>query len=146
MFWRSSLSVLVGSHCTRDSCGRISGTMRNSRWPSAVAVLGGCGSLGLTLWVGRNAPRVLLVMFIAWVASPFAALFAAARSSSPWATNSRATVHLLVPLITTASLTVYTLAATRWNRSTPAFLMVPLTSWLLIAAAAGSAAWTARKR
>jgi hypothetical protein len=60
--------------------------MRNSRWPSALAVLGGCGALGLTVWVGRNTPRV------------------------------------------------------------PAFLMVPLASWLLIAAGAGSAAWAARKR
>jgi len=55
--------------------------MRNSRWPSALAGLGGCGSLGLTLWVGRNAPRVLLVMFLVWVASPFAA----GAGSAAWA-------------------------------------------------------------
>ena len=50
----SGAALLVGLHRASDSCGRISGTMRNSRWPSALAVLGGCGSLGLTLWVGRT--------------------------------------------------------------------------------------------
>ena len=119
--------------------------MRHSRWPSALAVLGGCGSLALTLWVGRHTPRVLLVMFILWVVSPFAALLAAGRSSSQWTARSRATVQVLVLLITTASLTVYTLAATRWTRPTPAFLMVPLASWLLMAVGVGGAAWAARR-
>ena len=120
--------------------------MTNGRWLSAVAALGACGSLGLTLWVGRNAPRLLLVMFLMWVASPFAALLAAGRWSNPWAMSARATLPALVLLITLASLTVYTVAATRWARPTPAFLMVPLASWLLIAAGAGRAAWMARKR
>jgi len=110
-----------------------------------LAVIGGCGSVGLTLWVGQNAPRVLLVMFLLWVASPFAALLVADRSSSSWATTTRLTMQVLVLLITMASLIMYTFAATRWTRSTPAFLMVPLASWLLIAAGAGHAAWTARK-
>ncbi len=120
--------------------------MTRSRWPAAVAVLGACGSLGLTLWVGRNSPRALLVMFLMWVVSPFAALLAAGRSSRPWATCAGATVRALVLPITLASLAAYTIATMRWTRPTPAFLMVPLVSWLLIAAAIGSAAWTARKR
>jgi hypothetical protein len=109
-------------------------------------VLGACGSLGITLWVGRNAPRVLLAMFFVWVASPFAALLIAARSSHPWAATSRPILPSIVLLMTLASLAVYTLAATRWTRPTPAFLMVPLASWLLIAAVLGRAAWTARQR
>jgi hypothetical protein len=120
--------------------------MTHRRWPSAVAVIAACGSLGLTLWVGRNTPRALLVMFLMWVASPFAALLVADRSSHPWAAIARPTLPPLALLMALASLAVYTVAATRWTRPTPAFLLVPLASWLLIAAGVGRAAWTARKR
>jgi len=119
--------------------------MGNSRWPSAVALFGACGSLGATLWVGRNAPRALLVLFLMWVLSPFAALLVAGGSSSRWAASARPTLPGLTLLITLTSLAVYA-AATRWTRSTPAFLMVPLVSWLVIAIGVGRAAWTARKR
>jgi len=90
--------------------------MGNCRWPSAVALCGACGSLGATLWMGWNTPRPLLVLFLGWVFSPFAALLVAGGWSS------------------------------RWTRPTPAFLMVPLASWLVIAIDVGRAAWTARKR
>ena len=92
--------------------------------------------------------RISFLILLAWaifMVSPFVALLAAGRSSRPWAANARATMQALGLLVTLASLTVYTVAAMRWTRPTPAFLMVPLASWLLIAVGTTRAAWTARK-
>src|SRR2546426_9004798 len=39
-----------------------------------AVVAGAVGSVGLTLRAGRSTPRLLLVLFVLWVLSPFVAL------------------------------------------------------------------------
>ena len=94
------------------------------------------GSLGFTLWVGqRNDSRILLVLFMLWVSSPFIALGWVGLASQRWAAPGRTILHVLILALALGSLVIYGESALGPPRAKPAFifLVVPLVSWLLIA-------------
>jgi hypothetical protein len=101
-----------------------------------AAMAGAGGSAGLTLHVGRhNASRILLVLFVTWVLSPFAALVFANVVSKRWPVLIRTMVYSVMLILTLGSLAIYGEVAFGTARAKPAFafLVVPLASWLLIA-------------
>lgn len=103
---------------------------------SLTAVIAGAvGSVGLMLWVGhRNPSRLLLVLFAIWVLSPFMALLLADMVSRRWSVITRATLHIVMLVLTISSLAIYGDVALGPPRSTPAFvfIVVPPGSWLLM--------------
>jgi len=117
---------------------------------AAVAAAAGAGaSLVLMLRAGhRNPSRLLILLFVVWVLSPFAALVWAGRISTRWSGAGRAMLYGLVLILAAGSVLVYGNVIPRPPGTKPAFvfLMVPLASWLLIAAAAALGARTSRRR
>jgi len=100
-----------------------------------VVICGAMGSLYFTLHSGRYNKSVLLILlFVIWVLSPFAALAAATIVSKLWPTLIRMTLYSLVLILTIGSLITYS-GIIKPPGSKPAFvfLVVPLISWLLIA-------------
>ena len=100
-----------------------------------IAVIGGAlGSVGLMLWVGhRNPSWVLLGLFVIWDLSPFMALVLADIVSKRWSVLTRATLYVVMLILTLGSLAFY--GDVVWRpRPQPAFmfLVVPLGSWLLM--------------
>lgn len=110
------------------------------RGAALIAVLAGAGgSLALMLRVGRRNPSlILLTLFTVWVLSPFLALIWAHVASKRWSGLTRATLYSVMLVITLGSLSIYGNVAFGPRRAQPAFsfLMVPLASWLVIAAGA----------
>ena len=117
---------------------RVHNLLRASALIAVVA--GAAGSLGLMLWVGRNSPRVLLVLFFLWDLSPFVALLVAERASTRWAVPTRRTLFAVMLVIALASLAIYgTVVFVSPKTPTATFLMVPFGSWLLMATVPASA-------
>ena len=112
-----------------------------------AAVAGAVGSVGLTLRAGRSTPRLLLVFFVFWVLSPFAALVWANIVSRRWPLLTRATLYGVTLLVTLGSLAMYGELIKRPAGTANAFMfvVVPPASWLLLAAAVSLAAWTSRR-
>ncbi|SRR6266481_2275270 len=125
------------------------GLVRLLRAVALVAVVAGAaGSLALMLYVGRRNPsRMLLLLFTLWVLSPFVGLALAAGRAQRWSVATRGTVHLVTLIVAVGSLAIYGAVAFGPPRRTPAFafLVVPLGSWVLIAATVGMAAVRAGK-
>ena len=98
-----------------------------------VVSLGALGSLGLMFNAGRHTPVLLLVLFVGWVLSPFVGLLIANKISKRWSVPTRVTIYCLMLFLTLVSLVIYSGALTP-PETKPAsiFLVVPLTSWLLI--------------
>jgi hypothetical protein len=99
-----------------------------------AVVAGAVGSVGLMLWVGhRNPSLVLILLFVIWDLSPFMALLLADMVSKRWSVITRATLHIVMLVISLSSLALYGDVVLRPRRQ-PAFifLVVPLGSWLLI--------------
>ena len=72
-----------------------------------AVVAGAVGSLGFMLRAGRRTPRFLLVLFVIWVLSPFAALAWANIASRRWSILPRATVYCVTLVLTLGSLAIY---------------------------------------
>lgn len=103
----------------------------------AVAV-GAAGSVGSTLRACRhNHSRILIVLFVLWVLSPFVALVWAYGASNRWPISIRRTLYGVVLVITAGSLALYGEVAFGPPRAQTAsvFVVVPPASWLLIAMA-----------
>ena len=104
-----------------------------------IAVLAGAaGSLGLMLHAGRrNDSRILLVLFVIWVLSPFVALVLADVVSKRWSALTRATLHSVMLVLPLGSLAIYGDVALGPPMAKTAFVfvVVPPASWLLIAIA-----------
>ena len=101
-----------------------------------AVVAGAVGSAGFMLRVGqRNNSKILLALFTIWVLSPFVAVIGADVVSKRWAVITRATLYGVMLVLTLGSVAIYGDVALGPPRAKPAavFLMVPLTSWLLIA-------------
>ena len=100
----------------------------------SAVVAGALGSVGFMLWVGhRNPSRFLLVLFLIWDLSPFLALVLANMVSKRWSANTRATLYVVMLILSLSSLALY--GDVVWRpRPQPAFmfLVVPLGSWLLM--------------
>ena len=101
-----------------------------------IALIGAVVSLNYTLRAGRNNPSVLLIVFfVVWVLSPFAVM-AAANSGSirQWKLNHRDLV-LTTIFLTIGSLLVYSGALIpTGTKPASRFLVVPLISWIILAA------------
>ena len=114
-----------------------------------AVVAAAVGSLGLMLRAGRSTPRLLLVVFVIWILSPFVALAWANRVSKRWSVLTRATLYCVTLVITLGSLAIYgELVVLRPAGSANAFLfvVVPPGSWLLMAIVVPIAAFISRRR
>jgi hypothetical protein len=107
------------------------------RRAALIAVLAGSvGSVGFMLHAGRrNHSRILLVLFALWVLSPFMGLLLASVVSKRWSVLTRATLHVVMLVLTLGSLAIYGDVALGPPRAKTAtvFVVVPPASWLLIA-------------
>ena len=100
-----------------------------------AVVVGVLGVGGLMLRAGRSTPRLLLVLFVIWVLSPFVALAWANMVSKRWSVFTRATLYGVTLLITLGALAIY--GAVVLSSAEPprafVFVLVPPASWLLMA-------------
>src|SRR5258708_4603738 len=112
-----------------------------------VVLAGAAGSLGFLLGAGRRTPRLLLVLFVFWVLSPFMALAWAYLASKRWSVVTRATLCIVILVDTLGSLAIYGAVTMGIARAKPAavFLLVPLASWLLTATVVPIAALISRR-
>ena len=113
-----------------------------------AVVVGAVGSVGLMLRAGRNTPRLLLVLFVIWVLSPFGALAWANTVSQRWSALTRATLYCVTLVVTLGSLAMYGGLIKRPAGTANAFMFVavPPASWALIAIAVALAALLSRRR
>lgn len=94
-----------------------------------AAVIGAAGSLALMLHAGRRQQsRTLILLFAIWVLSPFAG----AVLADTFSRTGRPLLYVATLFITVGSLLVYGFST---MKAGTVFLLVPLASWLLIAAA-----------
>ena len=110
---------------------------------------GAVGSLGFMLLAGhRNPSRILLALFAIWVLSPFVALVLADIVSKDWSVFTRATLYVVMLVLTVISLGIYGDVALGHPRTKTAFafVVVPPASWLLIVITTSIAALIARRR
>lgn len=110
-------------------------------------VAGAVGSVGLTLRAGRSTPRLLLIIFVIWVLSPFVALAWAHMVSKRWSVLTRATLYCVTLVITLGSLAIYGDVVLPPEGSPRAFVfvIVPPGSWLLMAIVVPIAAFVSRR-
>ncbi len=129
--------------------GRTRGWVLALRVVSMIALMAGAvGSVGFMLRVGhRNNSRLLLMLFGIWVLSPFVALVFANVFWKPGSVLTRATSYCVMLLIALGSLAIYGYVALGPPTAKPAglFLVVPLASWLFIAATVTVAALMSRR-
>ncbi len=113
-----------------------------------ATVAGAVGSLAFMFHAGRRTPRFLLLIFVFWVLSPFAALVWAHAASARWSEATRATLSILMLVLAPASVAVYGTDVLRPATAPAAFLfvLVPPVSWLLIVIVVPMAAFIARTR
>src|ERR1700737_5546045 len=113
-----------------------------------ATVTGAGGSLGLMLRAGQRTPRLLLVLFIIWVLSPFVALAWANLVSKRWSVSTRATLYCVTLVLTLGSLAIYGGLVLPPAGSARAFVFVavPPVSCLLMAIAVPLVAWISRRR
>jgi len=101
------------------------------------------------LYAGRHQDsRVLLLLFGAWVISPFMAPVLTNVVLQRLSILSRATLNTTMLLMTLGSLAIYGDVAFGHTRAKigSVFLILPLLSWLLIAVAVAIAALVARRQ
>jgi hypothetical protein len=122
------------------------GLLRLTAW--IALLVGAAGSVGLMLYAGRhNASRLLMIIFAIWVLSPFMGLVLAHVVSKSWSVVTRAALHSLMLIIALGSLAIYADVALGPPRAKTAavFVVVPPTSWLLIAVTLPVAALLSRR-
>ncbi|HTI05057.1 MAG TPA: hypothetical protein VL549_07060 [Gemmatimonadales bacterium] len=111
--------------------------MRVLRVVALLAVIAGAvGAVVFMLHVGHNQKSMLLlVLFFGWDVAPFAAL-AWAIVSPRWLPAGQVMVYITALVVSVVSLFVYYRVAYGPPMPQPAsrFLLVPLLSWVLIAA------------
>jgi hypothetical protein len=110
--------------------------LRHLRAAALTAVVAGAGgSIGLMLYAGRRQQsRILVLLFAAWVLSPFVAAVLASVVSRGWSVITRATLNVVMLVFTFGSLAIYwAVAFGHLNvKVGTVFLVVPFTSWLLM--------------
>jgi len=98
-----------------------------------TALVGAAGSLAFVLRAGRNTPRLLLFLFIVWVTAPFAALVWANVASKSWSVPAQVTLYWVTPVVALGGLGIYAYFVLTTPRPTPAFVLVPPVSALMVA-------------
>ena len=97
-------------------------------------LVGTIGSLYFMFTAGSHQKSiVLLVLFTAWVLSPFIGLFVANQLSKPLSAKIHTLIYWTIVLVSVASLTIYS-GALPSSQTKPAFnfLVVPFLSWLVL--------------
>jgi len=110
---------------------------------------GAAGSVGLMLRAGhRQNSRLLIGLFTFWVLSPFMALIVANVVSRRWQVLTRATLYIVMLVVTLATLAIYGYVALGPPRAKTAavFVVVPPASLLLIAIVVPIAALMSRRQ
>lgn len=97
--------------------------------------IGAVSSLALMLRAGhRQRSTILVLLFAAWVVSPFLGLVYAHLSSKEWLRSARVVLYGLTVLVVFACPAIY--AGVAFGRTTLkmgfVFLVVPFVCWLLI--------------
>lgn len=113
-----------------------------------VGAIGAVGSLGFMLRAGQNTPRLLLVFFVIWVASPFVALLWASLVSKRWSVVTRITLYCVTLLVTLGSLVSYSeLIPLKPTGAANSFLFVavPPASWMFMLIVVSIAALISRR-
>ncbi|MBX9929083.1 MAG: hypothetical protein K2X99_09240 [Gemmatimonadaceae bacterium] len=120
---------------TAAHAARAPGAEAMHRVAIALTVIGAAGSMILMLRAG-NPPLVLRVLFGGWVLSPFLGLLVVDRVSISWGMSGRRVLTLACALIAIGSLAVYggVIPMPAASENAMPYLLVPLVSWLLIAA------------
>ena len=116
-----------------------------TKWATVVAAI---GSLIAMFIVGhRQRSIILMVVFAAWVLSPYVALALLHARSGTWLPRTRTMLQGGTLLITLGALATYAYVVVRPLKSQPAstFLIVPFVSWVVLAAGAATAAVSARR-
>jgi hypothetical protein len=124
--------------------------MSTLRIAARVAVLiGAVGSVGLTLYAGRQNPSsLLMVAFAIWVLSPFVLIILLDSASPRWPSLFRPALHGATLAVTLISLVAYTARVVRPPRAQAAFVfvVVPPVCWCLIVGALAGAALSSRRQ
>ena len=112
-----------------------------------AVVAGAVGSVGLTLRAGRRTPRLLLLLFVIWVLSPFVALAWANVVSKRWSVPTRATLYCVTLVLTLGSLAIYgdLLLPPAGTPRAFVFVVVPPVSWVLLTTVVPIAALISRR-
>ena len=113
-----------------------------------AAVIGGVGSVALTLRAGHNTPRFLLVLMCTWVAGPFLILLSANAISERWSTATRITLYGATLIVTVICLIIYYLTDQLRPATAPPgffFVLLPPVSMLLTAVAVAISGATRRR-
>jgi hypothetical protein len=112
-----------------------------------AVVAGAVGSVGLLLRAGRRTPRLLLVLFVIWILSPFVALAWANMVSKRWSVFTRATLDCVTLVLTLGSLAIYggLVSPPAGSPRTFVFVAVPPASWLLLTIVVPLAALISRR-
>lgn len=130
---------------TRQPDGGFLGLLRAAA--RVAVVVGALGSLGLMLRAGRSTPRLLLVLFVFWVVSPFVALAWANMVSERWSVLTRTVLYCVTLVITLGSLVIYGFGlAPAGSPGAFSFVAVPPGSGLLMAVVLLIAALVSRRR
>lgn len=96
---------------------------------------------------GGSTPRLLLMVFVFWVLSPFVAFAWAERASKGWPVPTRATLYWAMLVLSLGSLAIYANLIDVKPASASAafrFVLVPPLSGLLLLGALGIAALLSR--
>jgi len=100
-----------------------------------VVLAGALASLSFMLYAGRSQSSVILIMlFVAWVLSPFVALLVAGAVSKSRRVLMPKTLYILMIVLALGSLVGYSgILSPPGTKPAFVFLVVPLISWLIIA-------------
>jgi uncharacterized membrane protein len=107
-------------------------------------VAGAAGSVALTLKAG-HAGIILTVLFVGWVALPFAGLGLVDLLSSEWSRPARTTLYLFIVIVAAVSPAIYGYVVThpRPQQAFP-FLVTPFVTWVLLVIVAIASRWLSR--
>ena len=117
-------------------------TVETKRFWNLLCGVAACLSLAFLYLTGRHNPSVLLLLlFTAWVLSPFLALWLAAARSGSWPPAVRTALHAVIIVICVAAPLIYGVIALGPPKSQPAFffLVLPFASWCLAVLVVGIA-------
>jgi hypothetical protein len=132
----------LGGKMTDGSWRQQSHSNRVGNAPAIVLAAGAVAAEALMLVAGhQNTHYEITALFVCWVGSPFALLWAADRASSRWPRLVRTTLSWLMLLVTVVTVAAYTRRVLFPPAAQPAavFVLVPPVCWVIIATVLGIA-------
>jgi hypothetical protein len=113
----------------------------------AACLVGAAGSIGLFLLASQQAPILIIVLFVGWLAAPFVMLFLALSYSKRWSKHTQTALYYVTLLIAGVSLAIYGYQVLWPRPATPAFywVAVPPASVTLMLVVVSIAAMVSRR-